>query len=62
MNRATIIGWNVVNIGILVALLYRQLRPGQNGWASSIQAVIAGGAIAYVAWAAVVALGLPWLF
>ncbi len=62
MNRATIIGWNVVNIGILVALLFRQIRPAQNGWATSIQAVIAGGAIAYVAWAAAVALVLPWLF
>jgi len=62
MNRATIIGWNVVNIGILVALLVRQARPGQTGWASAIRRVIAGGAIAYVAWAAIVALVLPWLF
>jgi hypothetical protein len=62
MNRATVIGWNVINIGILVALLAGQLRAGRGRWAESVQSVIAGGAIAYVAWAALVALALPWLF
>lgn len=62
LNRATIIGWNVINIGILVALLAGQLRAGRSRWAESVQSVIAGGAIAYVAWAAFVALVLPWLF
>jgi len=62
MNRATIIGWNVINIGILVALLAGQLRAGRSRWAESVQSVIAGGAFAYVAWAALVALALPWFF
>jgi hypothetical protein len=62
MNRATIIGWNVINIGILIALLVGQLRAGRGRWAESAQSAIAGGALAYVAWAAFVALALPWLF
>lgn len=65
MNRITVIGWNVINIGILLALLVGQFganRPGRAGWPGAIQRAIAGGAVAYVAWAAFVALVLPWLF
>jgi hypothetical protein len=61
MNRATIIGWNVINIAILLALLIGQVRAGRGRWAEAVQRAIAGGAIAYVAWAAFVALALPWL-
>jgi hypothetical protein len=62
MNRATIIGWNVINITLLVALLVGQFRASRERWALAIQSVFAWGAIAYVVWAAVAALALPWLF
>ncbi len=62
MNRATIIGWNAINISILVALLVGQLRATRDDWAGAVQSAIAGGALAYVAWAAFVTLALPWLF
>ena len=62
MNRTTIIGWNLINIALLIALLVGQIRASRERWAASIHAVFAWGAIAYVVWAAVVALALPWLF
>ena len=62
MNRTTIIGWNLINIALLIALLVGQMRASRERWAEAIRAVFAWGAIAYVVWAAVVALALPWLF
>jgi hypothetical protein len=62
MNRTTIIGWNVINIAILFALLVGQIRASRDNWAAAIQSVFAWGAIAYVIWAAVAGLVLPWLF
>jgi hypothetical protein len=62
MNRTTIIGWNLINIALLIALLVGQMRASRERWAEAIRAVFAWDAIAYVVWAAVVALALPWLF
>ena len=62
MNRTTIIGWNLINIALLIALLVGQIRASRERWAASIHAVFAWGAIAYVIWAAVVGLALPWIF
>lgn len=62
MNRTTIIGWNIINIGLLITLLVRQIRVSQENWSTAIQSVFAWGAIAYVIWAAVAGLALPWLF
>jgi hypothetical protein len=62
MNRTTIIGWNVINIALLIALLVGQIRASRENWTVAIQSVFAWGAIAYVIWAAVVGLALPWLF
>src|SRR5690349_3925020 len=62
MNRTTIIGWNVINITLLIALLVGQIRASRERWTVAIQSVFAWGAIAYVVWAAAVGLALPWLF
>ncbi|HEY7341862.1 MAG TPA: hypothetical protein VH591_13350 [Ktedonobacterales bacterium] len=62
MNRTTIIGWNVINIALLIALLVGQIRARRENWTVAVQSVFAWGAIAYVVWAAVVGLALPWLF
>lgn len=62
LNRAAVIGWNVINIGILFLLLVRQLRANRADWASAIQSALALGAYAYLIWAAFVALALPWAF
>ncbi len=65
-NRLTFIGWNVVNIGLLLLLLYRQARSGSSaangGWVAGLHRAFATGAAAYTLWALVVILALPWLF
>jgi hypothetical protein len=62
LNRLTIIGWNVINIGILALLLLRQRRADAQTWAQAMQAAFGAGMPIYVAWALFVVLALPWLF
>lgn len=62
LNRLTIIGWNLINIGILVALLFRQRRADERTWASAMQAAFGTGMPVYVVWAMFVVLAMPWLF
>ncbi len=62
LNRLTIIGWNVINIGILALLLLRQRRADDRTWAQAMQAAFGAGMPIYVAWALFVVLALPWLF
>jgi len=68
-NRLTFIGWNVVNIGLLLWLLYRQVRAANGGlsaanggWVVGLHQAFAAGAAAYALWALVVIVALPWLF
>lgn len=61
-NRLTFIGWNVVNIGLLLLLLITQLRARQEKWLHALHALFAGSAIVYAIWALVVTLAIPWLF
>jgi len=62
LNRLTIIGWNVINIGILALLLIRQRRADAQTWAQAMQAAFGAGMPIYVTWALFVVLALPWLF
>jgi hypothetical protein len=62
INRVTVIGWNVVNIGILVLLVYKQLKYGATAWIRSLQSTFSAGTIAYVVWALFLVLATPWLF
>ncbi|MBC7260445.1 MAG: hypothetical protein H5T63_00400 [Chloroflexi bacterium] len=61
-NRLTVIGWNTINIGILVLLIYQQLKRGQEQWNRSVQRAIGAGAMAYIIWTAFLILALPILF
>jgi hypothetical protein len=61
-NRLLFIGWNAVNIAILVMLLVRQARSGRPGWLPAVHRTFAVGAVFYVAWAAAGLLLAPWLF
>ncbi len=61
-NRLTVIGWNVINIGILVLLLYRMARQKAGTWIASVHTAIGLGAVAYIVWAVLLVLGLPLLF
>jgi hypothetical protein len=62
MNRLVVIGWNVLNIGILLLLLARQVRPPQTDWVDSLQGTFRFGTLLYVAWPIFLTLALPWLF
>jgi len=62
LNRVTVIGWNVINIGILVLLIYKQVKHGVAAWVGSLHSAVSAGTIAYVVWALFLTLISPWLF
>jgi cell division protein FtsW (lipid II flippase) len=65
MNRFVVIGWNVVNVAILVLLLVRQIgasRNGETSWIARLHGVFKLGTSFYLAWALLLALALPWIF
>jgi hypothetical protein len=61
-NRLTVIGWNCINIAILVVMLYRMVRRGAQTWSEAVHSAIGQGAMAYIFWTAALVLGLPILF
>jgi hypothetical protein len=62
LNRVAVIGWNVINIGILVLLIYKQVKHGAAVWIGSLHSSVSAGTIAYVVWALFLTLISPWLF
>jgi hypothetical protein len=62
MNRLTIIGWNSINIGILILLVYKQIKDGPAQWVRSLQAVFSRGTVAYIGWTLFLIAAIPWLF
>lgn len=65
MNRAVVIGWNAINITILLMLLAGQLRRNHSGsgasWVARAQGAFKLGTTAYLVWALLLALALPWV-
>lgn len=50
INRVTIMGWNLINIGLLGLLLTRQsARPG-NPWLAQLHSTVSVGLTAWAAW------------
>jgi hypothetical protein len=62
INRLTIIGWNVINLGLLGSLLYRQAKGGKARWIESLHSTISAASVAYVGWATFVTVVAVWLF
>jgi hypothetical protein len=62
INRLTIIGWNIINIGILFWLVFKQFKAGREKWIDSLHSVFSPASNAYLAWGLFVALVIPWLF
>lgn len=62
INRLTMLGWNVINIALLIVLIIRQLGKGAQAWNERIQAVFSQGAYAYVVWSLFVLLVMPLIF
>ena len=61
LNRLTVIGWNVIHIGVLSGLLYRQVTGARNAWIASLHATFSEASVAFAAWAACVVVVLPWV-
>ncbi len=61
-NRLAFIGWNVINIGVLVWLLLLQWRSDEAARVHALHRTLAGAMIPYAAWALLTVLALPWLF
>jgi hypothetical protein len=62
INRLTMIGWNIINIALLVMMVTRLLRSSALPWNERIKAVFRLGAVAYVTWALFVILVMPFIF
>ncbi len=61
-NRLTVIGWNSINIGILLFLIVTQIRTGREGWIEALQGVLSRATNAYLAWGLFILIALPILF
>ena len=62
MNRLTIIGWNSINIVILLGLVYSQFKEAREKWINSLQTVFSLATNAYLVWGSFLVLVVPWLF
>jgi hypothetical protein len=62
VNRVTVIGWNSINIAILVALIFKQLKDGAAAWIGSAQSVFSGATVAYTVWTLFLIVAVPLLF
>jgi hypothetical protein len=61
-NRLTFIGWNLINTGLLVYLLVKQIGKQSTTWLGAVHQTFGIGALLYAAWSTIVVFGLPWLF
>ena len=61
-NRLTFIGWNVVNLAILLLILWKQFTKRGKPWLTAVHSAFAAGALLYAGWTLVVILAIPWLF
>lgn len=62
LNRTTIIGWNVINVIILIALIVTQLKKGFVGWHERLQNVFSKATTAYLIWSLLLIVVLPLIF
>ena len=62
LNRTAIIGWNAINIGILITLLASQVRKPGPAWHERLQGVFSKATTAYLVWIVILVLLLPIIF
>lgn len=61
-NRLAFIGWNVINIGLLMLVLLFQARVKVEQWLDGLYRAYSAGTVAYTVWTVAMILALPWLF
>ncbi len=62
INRLTILGWNSINIAILILLIVRQFKAGRPAWVESLRSVFSLATNAYLVWAVFLIVAVPLLF
>ena len=62
INRVTIMGWNTINIAILVLLIIRQFKSGRQAWVDSLRWTFSIGTNAYLVWTLFLIIALPLIF
>jgi hypothetical protein len=62
INRLTIIGWNSINIAILIGLIYKQFKDGREQWIPELHKIFGLATNAYLLWVSFLLLAIPWLF
>ena len=62
MNRLAIIGWNTINIGVLLWLIYTQFKNGRKQWIDTLQSVFSKATNAYMIWGLFLLIAFPLLF
>jgi hypothetical protein len=50
LNRFAVIGWDVINIGILLLVIFRQIRRGDRSWLDSLRSSFSLGIVVYLLW------------
>jgi hypothetical protein len=58
INRFAAIGWDVINIAILLLLIFGQIRRGGRNWLDSLRSVFSLGIVVYLLWVLVLILAL----
>jgi len=61
-NRFTVIGWNLVNIVLLLLLLFKQWQAQPGEWLMALRKTISLGTTLYLVWGALVVVAIPLLF
>jgi hypothetical protein len=61
-NRLTVLGWNIINIGVLIMLLLRQIKAGSERWLDALHRTFSDGLIVYSIWMAALLIILPLIF
>jgi hypothetical protein len=61
-NRLAFIGWNGINILLLILLLIYQYQAKTKEWLQQLYRAYSAGTILYGVWTVVVILAIPWLF
>lgn len=62
INRLTILGWNTVNISILILMIYRLVRWERDKWAQSLQATFSTATVGYIFWSLFIMIAIPLIF
>jgi hypothetical protein len=62
LNRTTVIGWNVINMAILVTLVVSQFRKSATAWHERLQSVFSRATTAYLVWSLLLIVFLPLIF